>query len=234
MYKVLIGIQARSTSTRLPNKASEIICGVSILDRVIDSCLSASTKIAEKIRGEAVVAVLTPIGDSISENYKDRCPIFEGDESNVLSRYMDAMNELSPDYIVRITGDCPLIPSSTIISLTLLAVNYGYDYISNVDERFRTSIDGVDCEVISSRLMKFTGEVARESADKEHVTTLIRRRPPPWAKMATALNHFDQSHLKYSVDTPEDLATVREAFESAHSKYQSAIRTYGKGRVHRI
>ncbi len=234
MINVVIGIQARSTSERLPGKATEVICGVTILDRVIDSCLAASAKIAEKTRGSASVYVLTPKGDIIAEKYRERVGIIEGSEHDVLSRYATLLGETTPSHIVRITGDCPLIPSSTIISLSLLAANYSYDYISNVDERFRTSIDGVDCEVISARLLRYAVEVAREGADKEHVTTLIRRRPPEWAKMATALNHFDQSHIKYSVDTPEDLATVRQAFESAQVKYQAAIRTYGKGRVHRI
>lgn len=234
MNRVMIGIQARSTSERLPGKATEIICGVTILDRVIDSCLAASAKIAEKAKCQTTVAVLTPIGDIIADQFKERVSIVEGSEFDVLDRYTKAIDQLSPSHIVRITGDCPLIPSSTIISLTLLAINYSYDYISNVDERFRTSIDGVDCEVISARLMRYAAEVARDASDKEHVTTIIRRRPPPWAKMAAAVNHFDQSHIKYSIDTKEDLEVVRCAFENAFTKYQAALRTYGRGRVHRI
>ena len=232
--KILVGIQARSTSTRLPNKALQLICGVPILERVINSCTAAANVIRGKAPAEVVVAVLTPEGDPIAEHFRDRAAIVEGSEQDVLGRYMLAVDRYDPDLIVRVTGDCPLIPSSVIISLALLAKRYDYDYLSNVDDRFRTSADGTDCEVISRRLIKHVDEMARENPDREHVTTLIRRTPPPWAKVGAAVNHFDNSHIKLSVDTPDDLENVRRAFESAFYKYNSAVKAYGKERVHRI
>jgi spore coat polysaccharide biosynthesis protein SpsF (cytidylyltransferase family) len=232
--KVLIGIQARSTSTRLPNKANEMICGFSLLSRVIYSCSAAADRIKDKGGADCEVVVLTPFGDPIAEQYASKVKIFEGPENDVLSRYMGALEKHNADYLVRITGDCPLLTSSTIIGITLIGLRHNYDYFSNVDERFRTAMDGLDCEVISRRLMKFADEVSTDQGDREHVTTAIRRRPPAWAKIGTAMYHLDNSHIKLSVDTPEDLEAVRRAFDSAYSKYQMAVRLLGKDRVHRI
>ena len=212
----------------------EVICGMTILDRVLDSCWGAANTIKAKSKMETEVVVLTPEGDPIVEHFRERAKIIEGPENDVLSRYMIAVEDMDPDYIVRITGDCPLIPSSVIVAMSLMALHHGYDYFSNVDERFRTSIDGTDCEVISRRLMRYASEIATEASDREHVTTLIRRRPPDWAKMGMVVNHFDQSHIKLSVDTPEDLEACRRAFDSAFSKYQAATRVYGRQRVHRL
>jgi spore coat polysaccharide biosynthesis protein SpsF len=232
--KVLIGIQARSGSTRLPRKAWEPILGRMMLDRVIDACRTAIGHIKRKHGCDAKVVVLTPEGDPIVGEFGPRCEVIEGPEQDVLSRYKIAMDREQPDYLVRITGDCPLIPYQLIAGIVNLGLTHEYDYISNVDERFRTMLDGVDVEVISHRLFLYAAGTAKERADREHVTTFIRRNPPEWAKTAMVVTHFDHSDIKLSVDTPEDLARVRKSYEQAFSKFQSAIAHYGNGRVHRI
>ncbi len=233
---VLIAIQARSGSTRLPRKAFELISGKMLLDRVIEACKKAAPRI-NQLQGGNVrckVAVLTPTGDPIASEFKNRCEVMEGPEQDVLTRYLLALEKFQPEYIVRITGDCPMIPPHIISKLVSMAFHSGYDYVSNVDERFRTSLDGADCEVISGRLLQTIGERAVSVYDREHVTTMIRREPPEGAKIGTVVNHFDDSDLKLSVDTPEDLERVRMAFERANEKYQKAVMTFGHTQVHRI
>lgn len=232
---IVIGIQARSTSTRLPNKAREPICGIRMLERVVSACSAAANRVRDKkAEAKMTVVVLTPFGDPIADEFADVAEVLEGDQDDVLSRYVAAMERYSADYIVRVTGDCPLVQSNIIIGLTLFAVNKSYDYISNVDERFRTAIDGHDCEVLSRKMLEWTDEQATLQTDREHVTTLIRREPPGWANMGIALNNVDLSDIKLSVDTPEDLEVVRKAFDSAFSKYQGASRIYGRKNVHRM
>lgn len=233
MSLVLIGIQARSGSSRLPRKAFELIGGRMMLDRVIEAAQKASHRLT-KIGVRSQVAVLTPAGDPIVQEFSPRVDIVEGDEFDVLSRYGLALDRYGPDLLVRLTGDCPFVQVNTIFFLASLAVNNGYDYLSNTDERFRTALDGADCEVVSSRLARHALECASEAYDREHVTTFIRRQPPEWAKMATAINHFDLSHIKLSVDTPEDLERARKVFDSTFAKHQEAIKIYGKGNVHRL
>ncbi len=231
MTSVLIGIQARSGSTRLPRKAFETIGGKWMLDHVIDACKKSAAFIARDGIKTRVI-VLTPTADPIAQAFKSRCDILEGPEQDVLARYMLALDHHDPDYVVRITGDCPLIPSFVISRIISLALKHGYDYIGNGDERFRTSLDGVDCEVISTKLLEEVSRLAVTPGDREHVTTLIRRHPPAWANIGHVMNHFDHSDLKLSVDTPEDLDRVRKTYSSSEDKYRLAIRTFGQSRVH--
>jgi spore coat polysaccharide biosynthesis protein SpsF (cytidylyltransferase family) len=231
--RVLIGIQARSGSTRLPRKAFEMISGRMMLDRVIEAGKFAAANL-EKNGHKAIVAVLTPTNDPIVQEFRSRVEIVEGPEHDVLARYQVAAEKYDPELTVRITGDCPLIPAPLITYLTNLAINKGYDYISNADERFRTAIDGADCEVISRRLLDHTAELATRPHDREHVTPFIRRTPPEWARLGLAWNHFDLSGIKLSVDTQEDLERVRQAFETSFAKYQEAAKIYGKGAIHRL
>ena len=232
--RVLIGIQARSGSTRLPRKAFELISGKTMLDRVIEACKKAAAYTSSRENAGIRVAVLTPVDDPIVEVFQNRCPIVEGPEHDVLTRYRIALDKFESDYVVRITGDCPMIPPYMISRLISLAVNHSYDYVSNVDPRFRTSLDGVDCEVVSARLMKSLHDLAASPEDREHVTLMARREPPEWANVGAAVSHFDHSHIKLSVDTPEDLERVRAAFSAADGKYRLAINTYGQTKIHLI
>lgn len=233
---ILIGIQARSGSTRLPGKAFELISGRTLLDRVIDACKSGAVNIKKNSRGAftARVVVLTPEGDPIAKEFRSRCEIVEGPELDVLARYKKAADIYAPQYVARITGDCPLLPPFIISKLASLACYNDYDYVSNVDERFRTALDGADCEVMSRRMLDWAADAAAEDPDREHVTTIMRRRPPHWAKIGCVVHHFDQSDQKLSVDTREDLERVRDAFDLAESKYQNATLQFGAHLVHRI
>lgn len=233
--KVLIGIQARSGSTRLPRKAFEMIGHSRMLDHVIDACKSAS-KYLDSIKVlniKSEVVVVSPVGDPIVNAFSARCRIIEGSEPDVLSRYAGAVNVFDPDYIIRITGDCPLIPSYVISKMATLAVKNKYDYVSNVDD-FRTSLDGSDCEVLSRKMFNYVHDVASIPADREHVTTIIRRCPPDWARIGAVVGHFDHSDIKLSVDTPDDLKKVRDAYDSVTRRVAEAERRYGRQAIHRL
>lgn len=232
--KVLIGIQARSSSTRLPKKSLELIGSKMMLDHVIESCKKAAAYASKRDGISTNIVVLTPEKDLIVEAFKDRCDIMQGSLTDVLSRYTMAAAAYHADYVVRITGDCPLIPSYVISRMMALAVQNSYDYVCNTDERFRTSMDGTDCEVISAKLLQQMGEEATTPYDREHVTPWVRRNPPKWANIGMVINYFDLSHIKLSVDTYDDLEAVREAYDLANEKYHKATRTFGHSKVHTV
>ena len=236
MHKVLIGIQARSTSTRLPGKSLETVAGRTVTDWVVTHVKSAARYLTEH-QGFGVTAramLLVPKGDALVKAMASQIEVFEGDEQDVLSRYARAAENHGSDWICRVTGDCPVISSYIVSKLVQLAVVQGYDYVSNVDERFRTTLDGHDCEVFSRSLLEDVDRRANLPADREHVTTMMRRDPPPWAKSGFVCGHIDLSWLKLSVDTPEDLDHVRRFFEAAREKYKRACNAFGKDQVHRL
>lgn len=234
---VLIGIQARSTSVRLPNKHVELIDGKRIIDHVLESCKSAAdylNRYAYKNGYETNVALLVPDGDPLADLYAGKFIVIQGSELDVLSRYTKAAAYFEADYIVRITGDCPLIPPFVISKHIVLALKNNYDYVSNVEERFRTTLDGIDCEVMSKRLLEWLDTEAQEAPEREHVTVRARTHKPDWARAGFVTSFFDLSRTKLSVDTPEDLRRVRDEYENIHRKQREAERTFGKDFVHRF
>ncbi len=234
---VLIAIQARSSSTRLPKKCFEPLGSKRLLDHVIDACdrsAKYSNRFTYRSKYSTGVALLIPTGDPIKAAFGSQIAIVEGSEIDVLSRFMDAQHKYNADYICRITGDCPLIPSYVISKHISLAVVSGYDYVSNVDEDCRLSLDGIDCEVMSRRMLTWLDENALTRDEREHVTLRARSEPPKWAKRGLTASYFDQSHLKLSVDTPEDLALVRASYDRVGEKLLRAEKRYGRDAIHRF
>lgn len=242
--RVYIGIQARSTSTRLPSKVFEKIGDKTMLNHVVDSCLDAARYLNRNTSSNdirASVALLVPKGDPIVTTFKstrsfDAVSIIEGDEHDVLSRYMELVKAQSPDYIVRITADCPLIPHFVISKHISNAVVNESDYESNVDERVRTAPDGWDCEVLSKRILEYANENAKSPSDREHVSTFIRSNPPEWIRHGTTISFLPMFGMlpKLSVDTQEDLERVRDVYAQTNGYYQKALELFGKWNVHRF
>lgn len=221
---VLIGIQARSGSKRLPGKSLKIIEDKAMIDHVYSAAKRASgyvsrTKMEPKI--VCNVALLIPTGDPIKDHFPDSI-IIEGDENNVLDRYEKAFNQLKPDYLVRITGDCPLIIPTIISKHIFCAVSSKSDYLSNTFDELRSYVDGFDCEVLSADMFKWVVNHVETDEDKEHVTSIIKRLRPEGPSYGVLLNHIDLSDIKLSVDTLEEFERVERLFRQISQKFTKA------------
>lgn len=237
--QVWVGIQARSGSKRFPRKVFELIDGKPLLRHVIDSCDKAAFYMNRHTHQSKIMvnyAILCPFGDEIKQAFGTRCMVIEGPEDDVLARYKLLSDKVHPDYIVRVTGDCPLIPHYLITKLIKTTIANDYDYCSNVDEKCRTAVDGYDVEVMSKRALLWADTHALAgSKDREHVTTLLRsRQTPEHFKLGHVIGFLNQSHFKYSVDTPEDLDRVRVEYARVKQAQVEAEKLFGKTQVHRF
>ncbi len=103
----------------------------------------------------------------------------------------------------------------------------------------RTSIDGHDVEVLSRHALEWVNERAK-GQDREHVTSLLRKLPPPPSiRFGGLFGHVDFYHpefksLKLSVDTEEDLQRVVGMHESLEEKISKYRHIYGKTSVYRF
>jgi spore coat polysaccharide biosynthesis protein SpsF (cytidylyltransferase family) len=206
MPRSLIAIQARSGSKRLPGKSLRMMDDKAMVAHVFDTAMK-SAEFINRSQGNtglsAQVAILIPTDDPIKENFAEEF-IVEGSEDDVLARFGKAYELYKPDYLVRITGDCPLIIPPLITKHVVSAAGMNLDYVSNAYEDLRTFVDGYDCEVISSEAFEWLLDNTSSPFDKEHVTTLLRREKPRWARFGVVLGHIDLSDIKLSVDTIED------------------------------
>lgn len=236
---VLIAIQARSTSTRFPGKIFELIGSKTVLQHVIDQAKSSQSYVSRpnrKIQIRCSVAVLYPENDSDIAKHCKQSGVYliPGSEFNVLSRYIKAMEQIKPDYIVRLTADCPLLLDFVISKHINTATINELDYVSNVEEKCRNVADGFDCEVMSKKAIEWLKNNVKDEHDNEHVTTLLRRARPKELRFGFISSKLDTSNLKMSLDTPEDLERIRKYYHEREYKLTTANSIFGKEFVYEI
>jgi len=83
------------------------------------------------------------------------------------------------------------------------------DYVSNSLER--TFPRGLDVEVISFIALKRAWQEDNDPALREHVTPYIQRHPEKF-KIRNVSNYVDYSHMRWTVDTIEDLTFIRKIY----------------------
>lgn len=231
---ILIGIQARSNSTRLPQKVMKKIDDKPIIDHVVRACRKAAKYINEfsdRHNMTVDIAVLIPEGDELSEYLMGRVPVVKGPEDDLINRYKNAIERYDPDFIVRVTADCPMIPPFLISKAINVAVRGKYDFVTSAHPSFRTFFDGADIEVCSKRLFDWVDENA-EGDEREHVFSRLSRDAPKEFSFAHIFNYIDLSSLKLSVDTEKDYELSKKQIESVIKKKQAWESVHGRGSAH--
>ena len=108
MAKILIVTQARLGSKRLPMKILKKINGESLLKIHLKS-LSKSKYYENLVVATTMEKDINLIIDSLK---RMSVKFYQGSVQDVLDRYYRASLPYNPDYIVRVTSDCPLIDAS--------------------------------------------------------------------------------------------------------------------------
>lgn len=196
--KIDVIVQARCSSTRLPNKVLMKLDGTEMILLIL-----------ERIKGskninDVIVATTTDETDDklcslLTQNgYK----FFRGDKNDVLSRFYLCASELSSDWIVRITADCPLVDYKIIDRLIEEKDLSDYDYLSNTI--VETYPDGLDVELFSYLALERAQEKAHTKYEREHVTPYMKKNE----KVFSLINVQDYSQIRVTVDERMDYDLV--------------------------
>lgn len=240
--KVMIAIQARSGSTRFPGKIFQSIGNKTCLERVIMQAHSAKVHSEKSIKSFSLscdVCVLIPENDQKMLDYAGlakatfpQVKFIVGDENDVLSRFYKAAKDIKPNYIVRLTSDCPLILDYIITKHINVIVHQNYDYVSNVEESCRQIADGFDCEALSMEALEWLNRHALDMEDREHVTTYLRSQKPTGFRQAFISMKLDTSNMKMSLDTQEDLERIRKYYHDHQFKIEKALKIFGSKHIY--
>jgi spore coat polysaccharide biosynthesis protein SpsF (cytidylyltransferase family) len=198
----------------------------SIISRIAHNATRVCGWFSQNKAISARVAILVPYGDKIKDELQHKYTVIEGPEQNVFLRYQKAMGLYSPDYMVRITGDCVWLPSRVISKHIRDAVKYDADYTSNVI--IRTFMEGYDCEVLSSNLFIWLMQQNLKPHHLEHVTSYVYEKLqenelPKDFKIHTVLNEFDSSEIKTSIDTPQEYEQACVLWDAIKKKKNDAL-----------
>jgi spore coat polysaccharide biosynthesis protein SpsF (cytidylyltransferase family) len=209
--KVHIVTQARIGSSRFPEKILKLIDDKTLIEHHINRLLNV--KDVDKV----ILATTneTGIDDLIDVLKEKNIKIHQGSTDNVLSRFYNSLKNNKPDYVVRVTSDCPLIDHHLIYQVIDFTIENNLDYGANIlKDDFP---DGQDIEVFKFEALESAYKLAKLNSDKEHVTTYIRRNSSYCGgevfKSDNFPNNTDFSKIRMTVDEPEDLEAIKTLVE---------------------
>lgn len=204
----IIITQARTGSSRLPGKVLKQINGQELLKIHIDR-ISLSNE-ADKV----IVATTTEVIDNQIENLCNswNVSVSRGSESDVLDRFYQAAKPFNPEWIVRVTSDCPLLDPKLIDAVIQSAKEKQVDYCSNIlIENFP---DGQDVEVFRFESLETAWKNAQLSSEREHVTPYIRTNCDfNNGTIFKAINYpctKDYSKIRMTVDEQKDFDLIEK------------------------
>jgi len=195
-------IQARMSSSRFPGKVLEDLAGRPMIAFMVER-----VRQARSLDMAAVITSTDPSDDELAAAVESLgLPLYRGSLHDVLDRYAGAAEAFGADVVVRLTGDCPLIDPNIVDAVVRLREATGADYCSNIVPP--SYADGFDVECFTRETLDRARREATEPPEREHVT-LWMRSSDKGLRHANLEALVDSSHLRLTVDYPDDLALVR-------------------------
>jgi spore coat polysaccharide biosynthesis protein SpsF len=194
-------IQARMGSSRLPGKVLAELGGATMLAHVVRRVREA------RWVTEVVVATSTGADDDAVVRAATRLGVgvHRGSVHDVLARFLGAARAFRADAIARVTADCPLLDPG-VIDRVIAALTGEVDYASNTHQR--SFPRGLDVEALHRDTLERIARLGSSPAAREHVTAFVMEQPALFRTAQIAAER-DDSDLRWTVDTSDDLAMVR-------------------------
>lgn len=211
--KIVAIIQARSTSTRLPQKVLRDLYGKPVLKHVIERVKQC------KLIDEIIIATTTNgcDDDIVKIALESKVSYYRGDEFDVLSRYYLAAENSKADVVIRLTSDCPLIDPHVIRQMIEFYTqqNDSELFVSNAGPlTMRTFPRGLDTEIFHFNLLKEAHYNAKEPHQREHVTPYLYENVKKYFGYKGVV---DYSRYRWTLDTLEDWNMIFEVYKHLYS-----------------
>ena len=214
--KTILITQARTGSTRLPGKVLMEVNNTPLLKIHLDRL--SKSKNVDKI----IVATTMNEEDDVIEKLGKEWgyEVYRGSENDVLDRFYQAVKNIKPNLVVRVTLDCPLIDPLILDKVIEITKAENKDYGSNViDETFP---DGQDVEVFKFLALEKAWKEANKLSEREHVTPFIRNNSDlKSGNLFSAIsyrNNNDYSSIRMTVDEQKDFELINKIISDLGSE----------------
>ncbi len=206
--KVVVTIEARMTSSRLPGKVMLPANGKPMLEHLV-----SRLKQVKSIQEIVLATTINQTDDCLVEFAQQQgIAWFRGSEEDVLLRVIGAAESVDADIVVEITGDCPII-DPLIVGQTIQMYLYNdCDYVSN--GHVRSYPDGMDSQVFSLEVLKRSAAMTTDPLDHEHVTLYILNHPELFSHIyLIASPDLYWPELGLTLDEPKDYELLKKIIE---------------------
>lgn len=222
MNKVVLIIQARMGSSRLPGKSMLELAGIPLIFQIFER--------VKRVTGVSDIVFATSkdhSDDIIEKSCIERgINVFRGSENNLVDRYYNCAKAHNADTILRLPADNPCPEPSEydrIIDYHLASNN---DFSSNICNFMGNEYpDGIGVEVFNFSVLQKLKKSNLNSEQKEHIALnfydyLNDKLPyPPIFRVGTIKcpAHFSRTDINLDINTKEDYLFVRKLYEDLYS-----------------
>ena len=198
--KVVIGIQARTGSTRLPKKVLKKINKDFTLFHSIYNQL-------KHVSFPCEVVLNTSDNESEAELIAHAKSIglisITGPVDDIITRLANIAITTKADYVMRIWGDCPFVCPDIIDDMLKVMLERNWNFISNGDYYSRTLPPGLDVEIYSADLLLKMSSEVKDSKLREFPVEYIRKNVPEHLFGFWNISQ-NYSHIHLTIDYPQD------------------------------
>lgn len=212
--KVVVSIEARMGSSRLPGKSLKKILGKPMLELMIER-----VKDCKEIDDIVVATSSNKKDDAIEElTSKLQVNCFRGSEDDVLDRVLNAAKMVNADVILELWGDCPLIDPEILDNLVDFYKKNDLDCTGTVLPNFKKEFPfGISALIFSTKILDDVSKITKNPQDRENVSNYIYEHPERYKigplPCPSKLNFPD---LRLVVDEERDFELVKTIFEELY------------------
>jgi spore coat polysaccharide biosynthesis protein SpsF len=224
MPRVVLIIQARMSSTRLPGKSMMPLAGKPLVFRMVERL-----KKCKRI-DEIVIAIPDIPEDQVLIELAQELDVssFKGSLLDVRDRYLKSAKQFNTEYVIRIPADNPIPDANEIDKLIdfHLAKNPN-GFSSNLAQVNNSGyLDGVGAEIFSTKLLEES--IARSSSEtvKEHVHRnffdYATQTPvdAAWCSIASPIAPAEirRPDIILDVNTMDDYIKIKRIYDNLYPK----------------
>jgi spore coat polysaccharide biosynthesis protein SpsF len=216
--KVVVVVQARTGSSRLPGKVLLPLGGLPLLRRMLDRVEAAH------LVDEVVVATTRLEADEPIRALARQAgrPYIAGDPLDLLDRHVEAARATRADVVVKIPSDCPLIDPRVIDAVVGFFRRHGgrHDFVSNLLPA--SWPDGNDVEVMRRDALELAWREADRPFQREHTTPFLWDQPERFSIANVSAGSWNRPELptthRLTLDYVEDYHLICDVFEALHQE----------------
>ncbi len=226
MKKIVLIIQARMGSTRLPGKSMMDLAGAPLVGRIIER--------VSRVRNidQIVLATSELPKDDILIHLADRYNIchFRGSENDLVDRYFHAANKFEAEIILRLPADNPCPEPIEYDKLIDYHISEEKDFSSNICCFMGNGYpDGIGVEAFTYSALKSIWESERDPFKREHIGTnfydylndKIPKSSPFSVGTIMCPPEYSRPDIILDINTREDFEFIEKLYQDVYPENEN-------------
>lgn len=201
-------IQARLTSSRLPNKVLFELNNKTVIEHIYERMFLCKKldKIVFAIPNNAKNDLLSAKLNALGYEF------YRGDEDDVLYRYYVGAVKYNANIILRVTADCPFVDYNTADDIIEFIKNKDCDYVT------REGLPvGISSEAFSFKALENAYQNTTERYQREHVVSYFMERTDIFSNYILEANsEINRPQYRLTLDTIEDWELIRILYKNLY------------------